>query len=128
MGQRPRIPEGARELIAQMSQENRCWAARRIQGELRAPGYEVSAETVRRHGSRRCAAVSVLNDQDGPGGNAPTTTGPVTADVEIVEVLALAPLGEGPLLTSAVWLQGAVIALAAALLLGGRYATLRLRA
>ena len=46
---RPRIPEEARELIAQMSQENRCWGARRIQGELRALGYEVSAETVRRY-------------------------------------------------------------------------------
>ena len=32
-----------------MSQENRCWGARRIQGELRALGYEVSAETVRRY-------------------------------------------------------------------------------
>lgn len=30
---RPRIPEEARALIAQMSQENRCWGARRIQGE-----------------------------------------------------------------------------------------------
>ena len=46
---RPRIPEEARELIAQMSQENRCWGARRIQAELRALGYEVSAETVRRY-------------------------------------------------------------------------------
>ena len=32
-----------------MSQENRCWGARRIQAELRALGYEVSAETVRRY-------------------------------------------------------------------------------
>ena len=46
---RPRIPEGARDLIAQMSQQNRCWGARRIQGELRALGYDVSAETVRRY-------------------------------------------------------------------------------
>ena len=46
---RPRIPAEARELIAQMSQENRCWGARRIQGELRALGYDVSAETVRRY-------------------------------------------------------------------------------
>jgi len=38
---------------------------------------------------------SVINDQDGAGGDAPTTTGPVSADVEIVEVLALPPLGDG---------------------------------
>ena len=66
---------------------------------------------------------SVLNDQDGPGGNAPTTTGPVSASVEIVEVLALAPLGDGPVGATSAWLQGLLVAIAATLLLSVRYAT-----
>ena len=39
---------------------------------------------------------SVLSDPDGPGGDPPITTGPASDDVEIVEVLALPPLGDGP--------------------------------
>ena len=69
--------------------------------------------------------VSVLNDQDGPGGNAPTTTGPVTADVEIVEVLALAPLGDGPAASASVWLQALLVVIAAGLLIGVRRASAR---
>jgi hypothetical protein len=38
---------------------------------------------------------SVISDQDGAGGDVPTTTGPVSADVEIVEVLPLPPIGDG---------------------------------
>ena len=38
---------------------------------------------------------SVLSDQDGEGGDPSVTTGPVADDVEIVEVLALPPLGDG---------------------------------
>ena len=40
---------------------------------------------------------SVLSDPDGPGGDLPMTTGPASDDVEIVEVLALPPLGDGPM-------------------------------
>ena len=66
---------------------------------------------------------SVINDQDGVGGDPPTTTGPVSANVEIIEVLALAPLGDGPVGATSAWLQGLLVAIAAALLLSVRYAT-----
>ena len=33
-------------------------------------------------------------DLDGPGGDPPQTIGPVSGDVEIIEVLALPPLGD----------------------------------
>ena len=66
---------------------------------------------------------SVLNDQDGPGGNAPTTTGPVSADVEIVEVLA--PLGDGPAASASAWLRGLLVVISAGLLIGVRRATVR---
>ena len=66
---------------------------------------------------------SVLNDQDGAGGDPPMTTGPVSADVEIVEVLALPPLGDGSSsgASATTMLLAALAALA--LVVGGRKLT-----
>jgi len=47
---RPRIDPQARELTLRLARENRTWGSVRIRGELRALGYEVSTETVRRYG------------------------------------------------------------------------------
>ena len=44
---RPRISKELQGLIARIATENPRWGAVRIQGELLALGYEVSAETVR---------------------------------------------------------------------------------
>ncbi len=46
---RPRIGPELRELITRIATECPRWSALRIQGELLALGYEVSAETVRRY-------------------------------------------------------------------------------
>ena len=43
---RPRISKALQGLIARIATENRRWGAGRIQGELLALGYAVSAETV----------------------------------------------------------------------------------
>ena len=65
---------------------------------------------------------SLVSDQDGLGGDPPTTTGPVAADVEIVEVLALAPLGEGEPIGSD-WRPWLLVALTALVAVTGRLAT-----
>ncbi|MDA1061568.1 MAG: hypothetical protein O2895_01435, partial [Chloroflexi bacterium] len=56
---------------------------------------------------------SVISDPDGPGGDPPMTTGPASDDVEIIEVLALPPLGDGPALAQG-GTSAAIFALAAA--------------
>ena len=49
----PRISKERPGLIARIATENPRWGAVRIQGELLALGYEVSAETVRGYRRRR---------------------------------------------------------------------------
>ncbi|MDA1061719.1 MAG: hypothetical protein O2895_02235 [Chloroflexi bacterium] len=67
---------------------------------------------------------SVISDQDGAGGDPPTTTGPVSAGVEIVQVLALPPLGDGATHSSSAAATMLFAALAAlGLVLGGRRLT-----
>ena len=68
---------------------------------------------------------SVINDQDGAGGDPPTTTGPVSADVEIVEVLALPPLGDGDVRSGGAAAASMLLAALAALdiVAGGRRLT-----
>jgi hypothetical protein len=60
----PKISGELRELIRQMSRENRLWGAPRIHGELLKLGFEVAESTVakymirhrrRKHGERSCA-------------------------------------------------------------------------
>ena len=46
---RPRVEPHLQELIRRMAGENRRWGTVRIQGELRALGYEVSARTIRHY-------------------------------------------------------------------------------
>ena len=46
---RPRIGAELRDLIGRIATENPRWGALRVQGELLAVGYDVSAETVRRY-------------------------------------------------------------------------------
>ncbi len=46
---RPRVEPHLQELIRRMAGENRRWGTVRIQGELRALGYEVSTRTIRRY-------------------------------------------------------------------------------
>ena len=48
-------------------------------------------------GDRTLDEAKVVFDLDGPGGDPPLMIGPVFDDVEIVEVLALPPLGDGSL-------------------------------
>jgi hypothetical protein len=66
---------------------------------------------------------SAVFDLDGPGGDPPTTIGPAFDDVQIVEVLALPPLGDGPAAAASGSGAGAaaaaVIAIAVAAALGG---------
>ena len=53
---RPRISKELQGLIARIATENPRWGAVRIQGELLALGYEVSAETVTNINSTRIAS------------------------------------------------------------------------
>ena len=48
-------------------------------------------------GDRTLDEAKVVSDLDGPGGDPPLMIGPAFDDVEIVEVLALPPLGDGSL-------------------------------
>jgi transposase InsO family protein len=50
---RPKISSELRELIRQMSRENRLWGAPRIHGELLKLGFEVAESTVSRYMMRR---------------------------------------------------------------------------
>jgi hypothetical protein len=69
------------------------------------------------------SAATVVNDQDGPGGDPPTTTGPASASVEVVEVLALPPLGDGP--TTSGWILWATVGAVLTLIVGARYVVVR---
>ena len=46
---RPRVPREVKELIRCLAEDNPRWGSMRIVGELRKLGYQVSAQTVRRH-------------------------------------------------------------------------------
>ena len=46
---RSRVPKEVRQLIRRLARENSRWGSLRVVGELRALGYYVSAQTVRRY-------------------------------------------------------------------------------
>lgn len=46
---RPRVPLEVRQLVRRLAAENPRWGSIRIVGELQKPGYDVSAQTVRRY-------------------------------------------------------------------------------
>jgi transposase InsO family protein len=52
-GGRPRIPQGIRKLIHEMSLANRLWGAPRIHGELLKLGIEIAESTVAKYMGRR---------------------------------------------------------------------------
>jgi len=71
---RPKISRELRELIRQMSRENRLWGAPRIHGELLKLGFEVAESTVskymiaiagrrRKPGERSCATMPTRSQQ-----------------------------------------------------------------
>lgn len=74
---------------------------------------------------RSLNSAEVSFDVDGDGPEPRQSVGPVNDDVEVVAVLALAPLGDGPAGATSAWLQ---LAIAVALLLGARPATREARA
>jgi hypothetical protein len=49
---RPRVPQGARDLIARLSRDNPVWGTERLRGELRKLGIAVSSGSIRRYRQR----------------------------------------------------------------------------
>ena len=93
---RPRISKERQGLIARLATENPRWGAVRVQGELLALGYEVSAETVRCY-RRRARAAAWRRRPSSPVLVAPAVVG-LLRDLDLLRRLGdPLPFAEQPL-------------------------------